>query len=102
MTNETSGAATPPQSLTVPAGRLASIAYNCVGIHTEAGAAPYTRIVNAGGASGLSVGVFQNDFALLRRPPRTRSGWRNRAPHPSSSSPPILRNGRFGTNAGTG
>lgn len=52
----------PPGPLTVAAGRLASIAYNCVGIQTEAGPAPYTRIVNAGGSSGLSVGVFQNDF----------------------------------------
>ncbi len=48
--------------LTVAPGRLASIAYYSVGIQTEAGAAPYSRVVNAGGASGLSVGVFQNDF----------------------------------------
>ncbi|MES2876916.1 MAG: hypothetical protein V4713_00750, partial [Pseudomonadota bacterium] len=48
--------------LTVHAGRLASIAYYSVGIQTEAGPTPYSRVVNAGGASGLSVGVFQNDF----------------------------------------
>ncbi|MFN5350492.1 MAG: hypothetical protein ACK5A0_13325, partial [Polaromonas sp.] len=48
--------------LTVAAGRLQSIAYNSVGIQTEGGVAPYTRVVNAGGASGLSLGVAQNDF----------------------------------------
>ncbi len=48
--------------LTVPAGRLLSIAYNSIGIQTEGGATPYTRVANAGGASGLSLGVAQNDF----------------------------------------
>ncbi len=52
--------------LTVSHNRLLSIAYHSVGIQTEAGPSPYTKIVNAGGASGLSLGVAQNDFGQNR------------------------------------
>ena len=58
----TSASTAPSTPLTMSRERLVSIAYNCVGIQTEAGPEPYSRIVNAGGLSGLSVGVFQNDF----------------------------------------
>src|SRR5262249_29442763 len=41
---------------------LRFLAYNAVGIATEAGPTPYDRAANAGGASGQSIGVIQTDF----------------------------------------
>ena len=64
MTTPASPFETLPQaaSLTASADRLASIAFNAVGIYTEGGSVPYTGPANAGGASGISIGVMQNDF----------------------------------------
>jgi hypothetical protein len=42
--------------------RLKAIAYYVVGIGTEGGKTPYTGAADAGGASGLSIGVMQHDF----------------------------------------
>jgi hypothetical protein len=61
MTNDaTPATATLP--LTVADARLLSIAYHAVGIYTEGGRTPYTGPADAGGASGISIGVMQNDF----------------------------------------
>jgi len=48
--------------LTMSPNRLASIAFHVVGIQTEGGSTPYTGPANAGGASGISIGVMQHDF----------------------------------------
>lgn len=52
--------------LTIPSSRLSSIAFHVVGIQTEGGATPYTGPANAGGSSGISIGVMQNDFGQNR------------------------------------
>jgi len=48
--------------LTISKNRLASIAFHAVGIQTEGGDTPYTGPANAGGSSGISIGVMQHDF----------------------------------------
>ena len=48
--------------LTVDRKRLTAIAYYAVGMATEAGKYAYSAVVNAGGASGFSMGVAQVDF----------------------------------------
>ncbi len=52
--------------LTISEKRLASIAYHAVGINTEGGPNPYTGPANAGGSSGITIGVMQNDFGQSR------------------------------------